>query len=118
MSGAESMDHLVHAAIAQWTGGLSPAGLALAFADWQLHLAASPGKRLELALKALGDGSRFARMVLTPHAAWQPWFMVKPQPSDHRFSGADWTLPAFNIVAQAFLLGEQWWHSAASGLHG
>jgi polyhydroxyalkanoate synthase subunit PhaC len=118
LSGAESMDHLVHAAIAQWTGGLSPAGLALAFADWQLHLAASPGKRLELALKALGDGSRFARMVLTPHAAWQPWFMVKPQPSDHRFSGADWTLPAFNIVAQAFLLGEQWWHSAASGLHG
>ena len=115
---ADSIDHLAHAALAQLTGGLSPAGLALAFADWQLHLAASPGKRLELALKGLGDGSRFARMISTPHAAWQPWFMVKPQPGDHRFSGPDWTLPGFNVLAQAFLLGEQWWHLAASGPHG
>jgi len=75
---AESIDQLAHAAMAQWTGGISPASLALAFADWQIHLAASPGKRLELALKALGDGSRFARMVSTPHAAWQPWFVVRP----------------------------------------
>ncbi|WP_334261997.1 MULTISPECIES: hypothetical protein [unclassified Bradyrhizobium] len=52
-----------------------------------------------------------------PHAVWQPWFMVKPQPGDNRFAGRDWTLPAFNVMAQAFLLGEQWWHSAASGLH-
>jgi len=115
---AESIDQLAHAAMARWTGGISPASLALAFADWQLHLAASPGKRLELALKALGDGWRFARMVSTPHAAWQPWFMVKPQPGDNRFSGQDWSLPAFNIMAQAFLLGEQWWHSAASDLRG
>jgi polyhydroxyalkanoate synthase len=118
LTGAESIDHLVHSAMARWTGGLSPAGLALAFADWQLHLAASPGKRLELAMNALGDGSRFARMLATPHAAWQPWFMVKPQPGDNRFSGQDWTLPAFNAMAQAFLLGEQWWHSATSGLRG
>ncbi|MCW2124378.1 polyhydroxyalkanoate synthase [Bradyrhizobium elkanii] len=118
LTGTESLDQLVHAAMARWTGGLSPAGLALAFADWQLHLAASPGRRLELALNAVADGSRFARMVSTPHAAWQPWFMVKPQPGDNRFAGQDWTLPAFNVIAQAFLLAEHWWHSATSGLHG
>ncbi|MCP1913846.1 polyhydroxyalkanoate synthase [Bradyrhizobium elkanii] len=118
LTAAESIDQLVHAAMARWTGGLSPASLALAFADWQLHLAASPGKRLQLALNAVAEGSRFARMVSTPHAAWQPWFMVKPQPGDNRFAGQDWTLPAFNVVAQAFLLGEQWWHSATSGLRG
>ena len=117
-TGAEAIDQLFHAAIARWTGGLSPASLALAFADWQLHLAASPGKGLQLALNALGDGSRFARMVSTPHAAWQPWFMVTPLPGDNRFSDRDWRLPAFNVMAQAFLLGEQWWHSATSGLHG
>ncbi|QOZ28499.1 alpha/beta hydrolase [Bradyrhizobium sp. CCBAU 51753] len=115
---AESIDHLVHAAMARWTGGLSPASLALAFADWQLHLAASPGKRLELALKALGDGLRFARMVSTPHAVWQAWLMVKPQPGDSRFASQEWTLPAFNVMAQAFLLGQQWWHSATTGLCG
>ncbi|WP_225162995.1 alpha/beta fold hydrolase [Bradyrhizobium sp. BRP56] len=118
LTGAESIDQLVHAAMARWTGGLSPASLALAFADWQLHLAASPGKRLQLALNAVAEGSRFARMVSTPHAAWQPWFMVEPQPGDNRFAGQDWTLPAFNVMAQAFLLGEQWWHSATSGLRG
>ncbi|VIO72913.1 Poly(3-hydroxyalkanoate) polymerase subunit PhaC [Bradyrhizobium ivorense] len=117
-SAGESADRLIRAAIARLTGGLSPASLALAFADWQLHLAASPGKWVELALNALGDGARFARMVSTPHAAWQPWFMVKPRPGDSRFSGRDWTLPPFNIMAQTFLLGEQWWHSATSGLHG
>ncbi|MGY4567169.1 hypothetical protein ACVWY5_000238 [Bradyrhizobium sp. USDA 3256] len=64
-TGAAPLDVLAHAAMARWTGGLSPASLALAFADWQLHLAASPGKRLELALTALGDGLRFARMAST-----------------------------------------------------
>jgi polyhydroxyalkanoate synthase len=118
LTGAESLDQLAHAAMARWTGGLSPASLALAFADWQLHLATSPGRRLQLALSALADAARFARMVSTPHAAWHPWFMVKPQPGDNRFAGQDWTLPAFNVTAQAFLLAEQWWHSATSGLHG
>ncbi|WP_338834124.1 PHA/PHB synthase family protein [Bradyrhizobium septentrionale] len=117
-TGADAVDYLVHAATAQWTGGLSPESLALAFADWLQHLAASPGKRFELASKAFGDGSRFVRMVSTPHATWEPWFMIKPQPGDNRFSGPDWALPAFNVIAQAFLLGEQWWHSAVSGLHG
>ncbi|MFB9261597.1 PHA/PHB synthase family protein [Bradyrhizobium erythrophlei] len=118
LTGIDTIDRLVHAELARWTGGLSPAGLALAFADWQLHLAASPGKRIELALKALGDGSRFARMASTPHAAWQPWLMIKPQVGDNRFSDPDWQSPAFNLMAQSFLLSERWWRSATGGLHG
>lgn len=38
----------VHAALAQWTASISPASLQLAWGDWAAHLAASPGKRLEL----------------------------------------------------------------------
>lgn len=41
---AEAFDRSFHAALARFTGGLSPAALALAFADWQLHLLSSPGK--------------------------------------------------------------------------
>jgi polyhydroxyalkanoate synthase len=114
----DSLDRMVHAGLARWTGGLSPASLALAFADWSLHLAVSPGKQIELAQKAIDDGSRLVRMISTPHADWQPWFTIKPQGGDNRFSGRDWTLPPYNIMAQAFLLSQQWWHSATRGLHG
>ncbi|MGY4567170.1 poly(3-hydroxyalkanoate) synthetase [Bradyrhizobium sp. USDA 3256] len=44
--------------------------------------------------------------------------MIKPQPGDNRFTGQDWTSPAYNVMAQAFLLGEQWWHSATSYVRG
>jgi polyhydroxyalkanoate synthase len=115
---SDQIDRLMHAAFARWTGGLSPAGLALAFADWQLHLATSPGKQMELALKAFGEGSRLLRMMATPHSAWQPWFMIAPRADDRRFSDPDWTLPTFNVVAQAFLLTERWWHEVTTGLHG
>src|SRR5689334_17939460 len=53
------LDRAVHAAIARLTGGLSPAALALAFFDWSVHLAASPGKQLALAGEIMGDASRF-----------------------------------------------------------
>src|SRR5215831_16694686 len=43
------LDRASHAAIARLTGGLSPAALGLAFFDWWVHLAASPGKQLSLA---------------------------------------------------------------------
>ena len=48
----EVMDHASRAMIARMTGGLSPASLAEAWADWAIHLAASPGKQSQLWIKA------------------------------------------------------------------
>ena len=45
-------DRLTRAYAARATFGISPAALALAFGDWALHLAASPGKLVELQRKA------------------------------------------------------------------
>ena len=45
-------DRLARAYAARATYGISPAALALAFGDWALHLAASPGKLVELNRKA------------------------------------------------------------------
>ena len=42
-------DRLARAYAARATLGISPAALVLAFADWWLHLAASPGKLVDLA---------------------------------------------------------------------
>jgi len=114
----EMIDRSVHALIARFTGGVSPAALALAFADWQLHLAASPGKQLSLAGEAARSVYRFAEALALPNAGFRPWSLAQPAPSDRRFFGPDWELPPFNMMAQALLLTQQWWHSATSEIRG
>jgi polyhydroxyalkanoate synthase len=114
----EAFDRSLHAALARWTGGLSPAALALAFADWQLHLAASPGKRLALAREAIDDTMRFADVSTHWASGFRPWSLISPAAADHRFAEPDWETPPFNLLAQAFLLQEKWWHSATSDVCG
>ncbi len=114
----EKFDRSLHAAIARWTGGLSPAALMLAFADWQLHFAASPGKRLSLARDVIDDTLRFVDVSTHWASAFRPWSLISPAPTDHRFSETDWELPPFNFLAQAFLLQEKWWHSATTDVRG
>ena len=111
-------DRSFHAWLAKFTGGLSPAAVALAFADWQLHLLASPGKRAALAGEALQHAIAFAEASEPKHPVFQPWSLIKPPASDRRFSDPDWELPNFNLLAQAFLLTEQWWHSTTSDVRG
>jgi polyhydroxyalkanoate synthase subunit PhaC len=108
----EALDRALHAVAARLTGGLSPAAVALAFTDWLLHLAASPGKQLAQTADALQVSSRFAQQLLQPATQFQPWRLASPPSGDRRFSAPDWTLPAFNLTAQAFLLGQQWWQTA------
>jgi poly[(R)-3-hydroxyalkanoate] polymerase subunit PhaC len=112
------LDRAVTAEIARFTGGLSPAALALAFADWAVHFAAAPGKRLALAGEVLDDISRLTDMSVHWATKFQPWSLIKPPPQDRRFSDPDWSLAEFNLVAQAFLLGEKWWHAATTDVHG
>jgi polyhydroxyalkanoate synthase len=115
---ADAIDRSFHAALARMTGGVSPAALALAFADWQLHLLASPGKQASLAGRAIQNAFRLADAMVPRHADFQPWSAIRPQEGDRRFSSPDWELPSFNLLAQAFLLNQQWWHATTTGIHG
>ena len=115
---ADDIDRAFHAALARFTGGLSPAAVTLAFADWQLHLLASPGRRASLTGQALRTAFQFVEAMVPRHPTFQSWSLIKPPESDRRFTGADWELPPFNLLAQAFLLTEQWWHSTTTGIHG
>jgi poly[(R)-3-hydroxyalkanoate] polymerase subunit PhaC len=115
---AVSTDRALHATVARLTGGLSPAAVSLAFADWQLHLLAAPGKCAALTGEALQHAMDFVGAFAPKHAMYQPWSVIKPQPADHRFTGRDWELPPFNLLAQAFLLTEAWWHSTTSDVRG
>lgn len=114
----DKIDRSFHAALARATGGLSPAALSLAFSDWLLHLASSPGKQMALVNQAAWEGLQYAKAVLPAHFIFQPWSVIKPSPADRRFSSSDWELPAFNLLAQSFLINEQWWHSATTDIRG
>lgn len=115
---ADSMDQAAGAMIAQATHGLSPATMFLASADWAMHLASSPGKQMQLAAKMGRKYLRLfdymARSAGNPDAAPA----IEPLPQDRRFSDPAWQQPPFNFLTQAFLLNQQWWHAATTGIGG
>jgi len=118
-SAADLADRSLHAAIARMTGGLSPAALFHAYSDWATHLAAAPGKRLQLVEKAYRKAVRFEdyayRCAIAAGAAQD---CIEPLPQDHRFADAAWRQWPFNFLSQAFLLQQQWWHNATTGIRG
>ncbi len=116
---AYQADRAFHATLARLTGGLSPAALSLAYADWLSHLAASPQRQIEISQEAVSGAARLLESAQQSLSSGQhPWSLIKPQPQDRRFSRPEWESPPFNLFAQAFLLGEQWWHNATTGVRG
>ncbi len=116
---ADVIDRSLHAEIARFTAGLSPAALAHAYLDWATHLAYSPGKRLQLIDKAVRKAVRFAsyahRCAMERGKGGR---CIEPLPQDKRFAGAEWDRWPFNFISQAFLLQQQWWHNATTGVRG
>ena len=116
---ADVADRTLHAALARMTGGLSPASLAQAYWDWATHLAAAPGKRMQLADKAVRKAMRFANYALRCAAEGpSAEVCIEPLPQDHRFTDEKWRHWPFNFIYQNFLLQQQWWHNATTGLRG
>jgi polyhydroxyalkanoate synthase len=113
------IDRSLHAALARFTVGLSPAALAAACLDWATHLAASPGKQIQLREKATKKMARLARYAaqcaLRPDGAGR---CIEPLPQDRRFAGEAWQRWPFNLAHQSFLLQQQWWHNATTGVRG
>ena len=113
-----SIDRLLHASLGRFTLGLSPAALWLAYADWAVHLWASPGKRQQLAEKAVRKTVRFATYLSDLVSDPACPLCIEPLPQDYRFRSEAWQQWPFNLTYQAFLLNQQWWHSATTGLGG
>ncbi len=116
---ADVIDRSLHATVARVTMGLSPAAMVHAYLDWATHLAAAPGKRLQLLNKAARKAVRLARH--TANCACAPNATapcIEPLPQDKRFAGADWQKWPYNLIYQSFLLNQQWWHNATTGVRG
>jgi poly[(R)-3-hydroxyalkanoate] polymerase subunit PhaC len=113
------LDRAFHAMLARFTGGISPMALSLAWLDWSSHLAAAPQRQMEMARNVLRDTGRFLEAVAHATSPEQkPWSVIEPQGRDRRFREPQWEIVPFNLLAQAFLLGERWWHDAAIGVRG
>ena len=113
-----TLDRLTRALLGRATLGVSPAAVMSAYFDWLMHFAMSPGKQVELAEKAWRKALRLAlwssAQLGDPEAAW----CIEPLPQDRRFSRPEWRRWPFNLLAQSFLLTQQWWHNATTGVHG
>ncbi|MDR3421799.1 MAG: alpha/beta fold hydrolase [Xanthobacteraceae bacterium] len=116
---ADITDRSLHAATARFTAGISPAAVAEAYLDWATHLAYAPGKRLQLMNKGIRKASRFGNYVARCMAeGGKTDACIEPLPQDHRFVGEAWQKWPFNFVYQGFLLQQQWWHNATTGVRG
>ncbi len=118
---SDVIDRSLHAAVSRMTAGLSPAALAEAYFDWATHLAAAPGKQAQLVDKGVRKSMRFANFLMKCAFAAQNnanAACIDPLPQDKRFAAAAWTTWPFNVFSQAFLLQQQWWHNATTGVRG
>lgn len=115
----EALDQSLNYLTSRFTLGLSPAALFEAYFDWLIHLAWSPGKRLQLSEKALRKAARLARYAaacfLNPQGTAP---CIEPLPNDPRFRAPEWHQWPFNVIHQAFLLNQQWWHNATTNVRG
>lgn len=116
----ESLDRALHYWMSRFTLGVSPIGLSEAYFDWLIHLWGSPGKQLQLWNEALGNSNKLLTYAAQCACHDPPGAppCIAPLPNDKRFSRQAWQTFPFNVVHQAFLLNQHWWHTATTGVRG
>ncbi|APZ52036.1 PHA/PHB synthase family protein [Salipiger abyssi] len=112
-----AIDRAFHATIGSLTGGLSPMGLATAWFDWGVHLAGSPAKQAELQERAVANGARALQSAVSCPLSPAGEGCAEME-ADKRFRDEEWQRYPFNMLAQWFLLTEDWWHAATTGVQG
>ncbi len=103
--------------LARVSHGISPSALRAALGDWQSHLAASPGKQVELAQSALHKTLQWLSYLQASQQGKCPPCEM-PTPQDKRFKASQWQAPPYNGWAQGFLLAQRWWNEATTGVRG
>ncbi len=112
------LDRALHAQLARLTAGIAPSSAMLAYFDWLIHLLFSPDKQIQLSEKAFRKAFRLLTLAERSAFGVPTKPCIEPLPQDRRFAGADWQQWPFNLIYQGFLLNQQWWHVATTGLRG
>ena len=114
----DMIDNLAYAARARLTAGAAPTAGALAWFDWSMHLALSPGKQRSLWLDAWRKQWQFARYAQQSGLQASCPACVEPLEHDRRFADPAWQQWPFNLIQQGFLLQQQWWKEATTDVRG
>ena len=113
-----AVDRMVHVVMGQMTQGISPFSVMLAYFDWLVHLQSSPAKWVELSIKARRKLMRLLAYAVFTAAGKDAGPCIEPLPQDHRFRAPQWRQWPFNLYCSSFLLAQQWWHNATTGVRG
>ena len=113
-----TVDRLARAMLARATQGISPNALAQTWADWALHLAQAPGKRLELMQSAAMTAARLNLWLPYAFADRRHAPPFAPLATDRRFADPGWSQWPFNVYVQYFLAAEAWWAEATRDVPG
>lgn len=114
----EQIDRFINATVGKATLGLSPMALGMAYADWLGHLASAPGKQSELVEKAIHKWVRISRYAARAAGQTDCEPCIEPLAHDNRFAADAWKKWPYNVISQSFLLSQQWWHKATTGIRG
>ncbi len=116
---SEKLDHTIQAAVAQMTGGISPASFMLAFVDWYMHLLIHPAKQIELldlfTRNSLHIFDQFNKQLRGDKTGE---FAALSTPSDKRFVNKAWQQFPYNVMYESFLLTQNWWDVATKDVRG
>lgn len=110
-------DVMLHAIWSRFIGWLSPASFTLSFSDWFLHLSISPAKQMALMKKAYENLLELS-YSLECLISGKKNICKEQQGTDPRFQSSEWEQFPFNLWAQSFLLGQQWWDEATKSIRG
>lgn len=114
----ENLDRMTNAALSRLTMGVSPVSLVMSWFDWAAHLAASPGKQFQLGQKMLDNILAWNIYALDQALDADTTPPVVPSRGDQRFADEAWQRYPFNLISQGFLLTEDWWRQATTGVRG
>jgi Poly-beta-hydroxybutyrate polymerase N terminal len=102
---------------AHLTGGLSMAAMRMAFDAWLVHLAHNPAQQAAQVQQAARIVQQLASCGAS--ATGNPGARgVLPAVQDPLFAAPSWQAWPFNQFCQSFLLTQQWWQDASTGVRG
>lgn len=111
------LDRWAHTQVSPFTRGVSTASLRMAFEDWLTHLSQNPAeqlKLLQLALQSVQQWTTYAAQAQQRNCK----LCIEPMVHDTRFEHPSWQTWPFNAISQSFLLTQQWWQEATTGVRG
>ena len=113
---ARTLDRLFNAWIANYTLGMDPRVFPMVALDWWVKLCWSPGTHARLTEKAWRKLLRFAVFAGQSLLDQDAPPAIEPLPQDRRFDDPAWKRWPYSLMSQSFLLLQQWWANAATGI--